>query len=138
MDEDSASLTVYFEDPFWVGVFERKENGKLKVAKVIFGSEPTDLEVFLFVRDHYHELRFSPAVEAVVKREHRNPKKRIRDSQKELSLQGIGTKAQQALKLQQEQSLLERRSNRKQEKRERAKRLFDLKQQKKQDKHRGH
>ena len=26
-----SKLTVYFEGPFWVGVFERMENGKLSV-----------------------------------------------------------------------------------------------------------
>ena len=35
-------LTVYFEDPFWIGVFERIENGKLSAAKVTFGAEPKD------------------------------------------------------------------------------------------------
>ena len=42
-------LTVYFEDPFWVGVFERIENGKLLVAKVAFGAEPKDYEVQEFI-----------------------------------------------------------------------------------------
>ncbi len=32
MDKVSGKLTVYFEEPFWVGVFERIENGKLSVA----------------------------------------------------------------------------------------------------------
>ena len=35
-----ASLTVFFEEPFWVGVFERIEDGKLSVCKVTFGAEP--------------------------------------------------------------------------------------------------
>ena len=34
MDKASGKLTVYFEEPFWVGVFERIEDGKLSVAKV--------------------------------------------------------------------------------------------------------
>ena len=36
MDKASGKLTVYFEEPFWVGVFERIEDGKLSVAKVTF------------------------------------------------------------------------------------------------------
>ena len=40
MDKASGKLTVYFEEPFWVGVFERIEDGKLSVAKVTFGAEP--------------------------------------------------------------------------------------------------
>ena len=37
MDRVSGKLTVYFEEPFWVGVFERIESGKLSVAKVSIG-----------------------------------------------------------------------------------------------------
>ena len=58
-----ASLTVYFEDPFWVGVFERIEEGKLSVCKVTFGAEPKDYDVLDFVLHHYYELAFSPAIE---------------------------------------------------------------------------
>ena len=29
MDESYVMLTVYFDDPFWVGVFERAEGRKL-------------------------------------------------------------------------------------------------------------
>ena len=31
-------LTVFFEGPFWVGVFERVEDGKLSVCRVVLGS----------------------------------------------------------------------------------------------------
>ena len=33
MDKASGKLTVYFEEPFGVGVFERIEDGKLSVGK---------------------------------------------------------------------------------------------------------
>ena len=45
MDKTNGKLTVYFEKPFWVGIFERTEDGKLSVAKVTFGVEPKDYEV---------------------------------------------------------------------------------------------
>lgn len=45
MEDTSGSLTVHYEGPFWVGVFERTEDGKLYVAKVVFGSEPSDKEI---------------------------------------------------------------------------------------------
>ena len=41
----TCRITVYFEDPFWVGVFERIDGGKLSVAKVTFGAEPKDFEI---------------------------------------------------------------------------------------------
>ena len=37
---DETTLTVFFEEPFWVGVFERTEGGKLSVCKV----SPTGVE----------------------------------------------------------------------------------------------
>ena len=42
MDKAAGRLTVFFEEPFWVGVFERISEGKLSVCKVTFGAEPKD------------------------------------------------------------------------------------------------
>ena len=67
MDKASGKLTVYFEEPFWVGVFERIEDGKLSVAKVTFGAEPKDYEVQEYIQKYYFSLKFSPAVETIVK-----------------------------------------------------------------------
>ena len=74
MGETYGKLSVFFEDPFWVGVFERITDGKLSVCKVTFGSEPKDYEVWDFVLKHYSDLEFSPAVETDVKRIPDNPK----------------------------------------------------------------
>ena len=40
MSRTACKLTVYFEEPFWIGVFEQICDGKLSVGKVIFGAEP--------------------------------------------------------------------------------------------------
>ena len=45
MDKVVGKLTVYFEAPFWVGIFERIDGDKLSVAKVTFGAEPKDYEI---------------------------------------------------------------------------------------------
>ena len=138
MDKVSGKLTVFFEDPFWVGVFERIEDGKLSVAKVTFGAEPKDYEVQEYVQKYYFSLKFSPAVDTVVKDIKRNPKRMQREAKKQMQEIGIGTKSQQALKLQQEQNKQERKV-RSQEKKEAEKlRMFELKQQKKREKHKGH
>ena len=102
MDRVSGKLTIYFEDPFWVGVFERIENRKLSVAKVTFGVEPKDYDVLEFINRNYYHLQFSPAVETVVKDTKKNPKRAQRDAKKQTLETGIGTKSQQALKLQHE------------------------------------
>ena len=74
MGEVTGKLTVFFEEPFWVGVFERYEDGKLSVAKVTFGSEPKDYDINKFILGHYYSLQFSPAVAAVVMETKKNPK----------------------------------------------------------------
>ena len=75
MDIDSTKLTVFFEAPFWIGVFERIERRKLSVCKVVFGAEPKDYEVLEYLLKNYSRLRFSPSVETVVKKESVNPKR---------------------------------------------------------------
>ena len=137
MGKDQFKLTVFFEEPFWVGVFERIENGKLSAAKVTFGAEPKDHEVYEFILKHFYDLQFSPAVAAVVKETKKNPKKLQRDIKKSLEQTGIGTKSQQALKLQQEQNKQNRKAESRKEKQAEAVRQFELKQQKKKEKHRG-
>ena len=137
MDKTISRLTVYFEEPFWVGVFERVEDGKLSACKVTFGAEPKDAEVYDFVLRHYDGLRFSPAVEAHVKEDKRNPKRLQRDVKKQLQNCAAGTKAQQALKLQHEQNKKERKVKSRAEKLAQQERMFALKQQKKKQKHRG-
>ena len=67
MDKVNGKLTVFFEEPFWVGIFERIEDGKLSVAKVTFGAEPKDYEVKEYIQKYYFSLKFSPAVETAVK-----------------------------------------------------------------------
>lgn len=138
MGEGIVKLTVFFKEPFWVGVFERYEDGKLSVAKVTFGAEPKDYDVYQFILEHYYGLQFSPAVEAVAKETKKNPKRMKRDARNQMQEIGIGTKSQQALKLQQEQNKQQRRVKSREQKLAEAERMFELKQQKKKEKHRGH
>ena len=138
MGEVISKLTVFFENPFWVGVFERYEDGKLSVAKVTFGAEPKDYDVHKFILEHYYDLQFSPAVAAIAEETKKNPKRMKRDARKQRQKTGIGTKSQQALKLQQEQSKQQRKVKSRGQKLAEAERMFELKQQKKKEKHRGH
>ena len=138
MDKVSGKLTVFFEEPFWVGVFERIEGGKLSASKVIFGAEPKDYEVQAFIQKYYYSLRFSPAVVTVVKETKRNPKRMQRDAKKQMQENGIGTKSQQALKMQQEKNKQERKVRSRERKEADKQRMFELKQQKKREKHKGH
>ena len=138
MDKTSGKLTVFFEEPFWVGVFERVADGKLQVCKVTFGAEPKDYEVWDFILKNYHELKFSPAVETEIKQTADNPKRRQRNARKQLQSPGIGTKSQQALQMQREEMKTERRQVSKEQREAEKQHQFELKQQKRKEKHRGH
>ena len=137
MDKASGRLTVFFEEPFWVGVFERISEGRLSVCKVTFGAEPKDYEIYDFVLKNYDRLRFSPAVAAGVKETGRSPKRVQREVRKQVQNTGIGTKSQQALKLQQEQLKTERKIVNRVQREAEKQRQFELKQQKRKEKHRG-
>ena len=137
MDKVSGKLTVFFEEPFWVGVFESVSDGKLSVCKVTFGVEPKDYEVYDFVLKNYYRLRFSPAVATDVKEAGRNPKRVQREVRKQIQNTGIGTKSQQALKLQQEQLKTERKTMSRERQEAEKQRQFELRQQKRKEKHRG-
>lgn len=45
----TGSLTVLFEDPFWIGLSEMINQKGLRACKVTFGAEPTDKEVMEFI-----------------------------------------------------------------------------------------
>ena len=137
MGKVSGKLTVFFEEPFWVGVFERVLEGKLSVCKVTFGAEPKDYEVYDFVLKNYYRLRFSPAVATDVKEIGRNPKRIQREVRKQIQNTGIGTKSQQALKLQHEQLKIERKTVSREQREAERQRQFELKQQKRKEKHKG-
>ena len=137
MGESKVTLTVYFDNPFWVGVFEHIEDGKLSVCKVTFGAEPKDCEVWEFILKNYRQLKFSPSVDVKVRKEAVNPKRIQREARKQAAYFGIGTKSQQALQLQREENKLARKTVGKKKREAEKQRLFDLKQQKRKEKHRG-
>ena len=68
MNDINVKLTVFFENPFWVGVFEHVENNFLIVSKVTFGAEPKGYEVLDYIIKNYYSLVFSPAVETKIKK----------------------------------------------------------------------
>lgn len=138
MNETLGMLTVFFEEPFWVGIFERTEEGKLSVCKVTFGAEPKDYEIWEFVLRHYQDLKFSPAVKAELKRSADNPKRRQRSIKKQLQNVGIGTKSQQALAAKREELKTERKKAGKEQREAEKQRKFELKQQKRKEQHKGH
>lgn len=139
MDAVKAVLTVYFEEPFWVGLYERTVQGQYQAAKIFFGAEPKGCEVYDLILQQWQRFHFSEYLQAAHKdKKPTNPKRLQRAIKKQLQAPAMGTKAQQALKLQHAQQKINRNEQRhKQWELEQAQR-FAKKQQKQKEKHRGH
>lgn len=136
----NIKLTVFFENPFWVGVFERYDDNCYYVGKITFGSEPKDYEVYEKIKKYFFDLRFSAGVQDTLKKHDEitvNPKRLQRLISKEIK-KGIGTKSQNLLKEQYKENkkINKKESRLKHEETEREKYL--LKQLKKKSRKKGH
>ncbi len=140
MAQVMISLTVLFEEPFWRGIYEWEEEGCYKVSKITFGSEPRINEVYAFVLGNWNRLnaREVKGMEALESKKRMSPKRMQRAAKKQMQEKGIGTKAQQALKEQQEQGKMERKVLSKAEKEAQKAMKFEQRQEKRKQKHRGH
>ena len=137
--EVSATMTVLFEEPFWIGLYEKEWDGRYAVCKITFGAEPKDYQVLEFLLTNGKRLAFSPSVPADQKRPKPiNPKRMQRSISKKLGQTGVGTKAQQAIKLQQEQGKQARKVRTREEREAQKERQLALRQQKHKEKHKGH
>ncbi|SNT06436.1 Protein of unknown function [Anaerovirgula multivorans] len=136
----SSKFTVLFEDLFWIGIFERTYNGMYEVSRIIFGSEPKDCEVYDFILKEFNNIKFTNSIVDDKKCNHKkiNPKRLQRKIKEELKDNGIGTKAQRAMKIQQEINKVEKKKISRKMKEEEQRKKFELKQQKKKEKHKGH
>ena len=138
---NTCKLTVLYNEPFWVGIFEVEEGECYKASKVTFGAEPKDAEVYEFLLKNYYKLNFvkveTEKDEQKLKKKE-NPKRLQRKIHKEVQNKGIGTKAQNALKKQHEENKIERKKRTREQKEAEEKMIYEMKKQKKKEKHKGH
>lgn len=136
-----SSLTVLFQEPFWVGIYERTDEEGYQACRVVFGAEPRDCEVYEFLLENWRTLTFSPAAKAGPdgrEERRRNPKRTQREIRRRLEEgRGVGTKAQQALSLQREACRTEARLRTREAREAEEARRYELRREKKREKHRG-
>lgn len=139
MEKTVVRLTVLFEPPFWVGLWEREQRGRYEVCKTTFGAEPKDYEIYDFTLKNYDKLHFCPSAQGQgIVESHGNPKRLQREIHKQTRDTGLGTKAQQALKLQQEQGKTARKKLSREKREAEQECRFLLHQRKRKERHRGH
>lgn len=138
----TVKATIKLENSLWVGIFERDDNEGYAVTRYIFGSEPTDPELYEFVTTHYYELKFSEPhgnINLLIKR--KKYKRVLRDVRKEMKKLSSGTqttRAQEVLRLELEKNKKVKKTITKQQKEAERDEKFNLRQIKKKKKMRGH
>ena len=139
METGYATITVRFEDPFWVLLYERGGGGFFEVCKHPFGAEPGDQEVYAFLLENWRSLRFSPPVAAKGPFERKvSPKRARREARRAVRPVAMGTKAQRALARQRQEGKAARKRQSRAEREAEEERKFALRQEKRREKRKGH
>lgn len=134
----SATLTVYHDGQFWVGIYERVANGRYSVRRIIFGAEPSNEEILQLICRGLDKL---PLTETSADNKQpelaANPKRRQREVAKELRNQGASTKAQATLQEEREALAWQRKANAREHRDAHKQMQYDLRRQKQKRRHRG-
>ena len=136
-----GQLTVFFDCPFWVGIFEVTTDDTLKICRVVFGSsEPKDYEVYQYVNERYYALHFTTSNRdnLVLRPKAINPKRLQRQINRQIQSQGVSVKSYQAISAGYEAHKTERKKEHTLQKNSHKDMLFQMKQQKKLEKRKGH
>jgi hypothetical protein len=135
-----AVFTVYFEDPFWVGVLETEDEGGLVVARHVFGAEPSNTELLSFMLYDFARMNRSRGGQdgcPSPREAGRNAKRAQREAKREMS-RPPSTKAQAALSAAREGAKASRVALSREQREAEAARLFELRSEKRKRKHAGH
>ena len=140
--ETRIKVTVCPENALWVGIFERADDQGLSAARIIFGKEPSDPELYEWLLANFNQLNFSAPQQFKLIIKRKNPKRMLREVKKELEKTVITGKkesfAQEAIRLELEKKKKLRKLKSKAEKEAEDAQRFQLRQEKKKQKKRGH
>lgn len=139
-----CEITVLFDPPFWVAVFERYENDSYSIARIVIDTvEPEGVQLKMFFNKlDVYSLSYTKAVKIDKVRKgnlsFKKQQKRIKQATSSLKYKHTYNKAQTMLKEQRNDNKTEKQKNLKVFNEETHNRKFQLKQIKKREKHRGH
>jgi hypothetical protein len=134
-----TKLTIYFENPFWVGIFEKTDNNNYSAFRLVFPVEPKDADIYDLILNNYSVINYSTAVKINGKTEkcRINPKRLQKVAKNEMTKTNRLKKAYIAINKEREKNKKEKIKNSKIIKLEKEKLKFSIKKQKRKDKHRG-
>ena len=81
MERNISQFTVLFQPPFWVGIAERWSQDGYQAARVVFGAEPTDAQLYQWLQREWPRLPFGPVLPETAPRPAlANPKRMQREA----------------------------------------------------------
>ena len=140
---NATTFTVFFEDPFWVGILEIRDDDGVRAARHVFGDEPSGAELYAFglSRDYDRLLRRAlagrPAPSPPPRPRAVNPKRAARATAKERKAPPASTAAHQAIQAALQKSKTDKRSRSHAQRLAQAARRRELARAKAKARHRG-
>lgn len=113
------NLTIYFDGQFWVGLIERYADGRFYSSIYTFGEEPKDGTIMYFVNHTMHKItdKQTESISANAGEIRKLSPKRINKlARLAANKNPLSTKAQEAIRLQQEKDKKQKKKQSKEEK----------------------
>ncbi|MDK2951843.1 MAG: hypothetical protein PWQ77_1508 [Kosmotogales bacterium] len=135
------TLTIFHDGQYWVGMMEENNRSSIKAFKKVFGMRPSDKEILDFINSEF--FMFFKKMECslktgISKKLSRNPKKRVKQINKEKKNTARLSKAFAAVKLDQEKRKTIRKDSYKEDKKILERKKYERKLEVRREKHRGH
>jgi hypothetical protein len=134
----TSTFTIFFEDPFWVGVLEENYDDKNYMGKHIFGAEPSNSELVQFYLYEFDKIKKIKISESKIEARKINFKKSLNKSKKMQNKTGAGTKSQNLFQKAFEEIMNIKKKVNKAEERQDKEKKYIKRQEKKLEKRKGH
>lgn len=91
----TSVFTIFFEDPFWVGVLEEQYDDQQYMGKHLFGAEPSNAELTRFYLNEFDTIKKIKTGESKSEAKKTGFKKSLAKAKKAQDKKGAGTRSQE-------------------------------------------
>ena len=99
MPRSQTIATICHDGQFWIALVERLSDGRIEIARHVFGPEPSNAELLAWAGEGFANLRFVPAEARALPEPPVNPKRRKRMAAAQARAAGPSSRAKDALKV---------------------------------------
>jgi len=133
-----ATFTIFFDDPFWVGILEENHNKANYMGKHIFGTEPSNTNLLSFYLNHFSNIERIEVKEETFGNKHYNYKKSLAKAKKSQKDIGVNQKSKALFQEAFEKEMTLKEREKRQEKTIDEQEKYEKRMAKKREKKKGH